>query len=300
MSILMASELEDVGVLPTNTFLDEITGIGGLPRGRITEIYGREGLGKTTVCLQAIANVQKNGGKCLFVDVEWAFAPEYAENLGVDKSKLGVLRDTFAEHILEAVLDEIEKDEWDLIIVDALGALMPREEAEKDVGSSTYAPQAKILSRFMRKVTPALHPTKTAMIVLNHETEDMGTGRIGSSGGRKLAHHKALSIRLRPKPGVKGLTQGNKKVGKAIRAEVRNKNKVAATEGKEMDLQIIFGKGFSEGANVLNIAIDKGVIEQRGKTYWLGEEKLAVGLAKTRQMLEEDSVLLERVKSKLP
>ena len=298
--IAFADSISDVDVIPTGLFLDKLTGIGGIPRGVITEIFGDEGIGKSSLCLQIVASAQKQGLKCLWADVEWSYSPRYAESLGVGNSKLGLLRERFAEDILDSIEEAVDTGEWDLVVLDSVGGILPKAEAEKDSEGRTIGGQASLIAKFCRKVVPLLSIHNVALVAINHAyTEVMGhsAGKLMTSGGKKLAYHKALSIRLKTKQGV-SLKQGDRKVGKVVVAEVR-KNKLAGTEGLELDGQLLFGEGFSASADLLSDALDKGVIVKRGTTYYLGEEKLAVGLSKVRQAIEADAVLAEKIKLQL-
>jgi recombination protein RecA len=298
MGVIYASEIQDVEVIPSGLFIDNLTGIGGIPRGVITEIFGDEGIGKTSVCLQLVANAQQQGLKCLWADVEWSYSAKYAESLGVDNEKLGLIREEFAEESLDLLEDEIRKGCWDLIILDSIGGLTPRAEIEKGIDGRVIGAQANLVAKFCRKVVPPLSQHKTALVVINHQLIDIMTGKLLTSGGKKLAYHKSLSIRFRQKSGV-SLKQGDRKVGKVVIGEVR-KNKMAPTEGLMLDGQLIFGTGFSAAADILNIAIDTGVVTKKGATYYFGEQKLAVGLGKTRNLIEEDEALAEAIKKQLP
>lgn len=298
MSIIAyADSIEDVDVIPTGLFVDKLTGIGGIPRGVITEIFGDEGIGKSSVCLQAVASAQRADLKCLWADVEWSYSPSYASSLGVDNSKLGLIRERFAEATLDAIEEAIESGKWDLIILDSIGGILPRAEAEKGADGKTIGGQAGLIAKFCRKVVPLLQIHNVALVVINHAFIDIMSGKLLTSGGKKLAYHKSLSIRFKQKQGV-SIKQGDRKVGKVVVGEVR-KNKMAATEGLEMDGQLIFGTGFSAVADLMGDAIDKGVITKKGNTYYLGEEKLGIGLSKVRKMLEDDPVLAERLKTVL-
>lgn len=295
--IAYADSIEDVQPIPTGLFIDKLTGIGGIPRGLITEVFGDEGIGKSSLCLQIVANAQKQGLRCLWADVEWSYSPAYATALGVDNSKLGLIREKYAEATLEALEAEIDEGNWDLVVLDSVGGILPRAEAEKGVEGKTIGGQAGLLAKFCRKVVPSLAITNTALIAINHAFIDIMSGKLLTSGGKKLAYHKALSVRLKLKQGV-SLKQGDRKVGKVVIGEVR-KNKVAPTEGMELDGQLIFGIGFSAGADLLADAIERGVITKKGNSYYLGGEKLAVGLTATRQAIEGDALLFEKVKAAL-
>ena len=298
MSVMYASEIKEVEVIPTGLFIDNLTGIGGIPRGVITEIFGDEAIGKSTICFQLIANAQKRGLKCLFADVEWSYTPMYAESVGVDNSKLGLIRERFAENVLDSLEEEIESGNWDLIVLDSVGGILPRAEAEKGADGKTIGGQAGLIAKFCRKVVPALRINNVALVAINHSFIDIMSGALKTSGGKKLSYHKSLSIRLKKKAGMV-LKQGDRKVGKVVTGIVV-KNKLAATEGLEIDGQLIFGTGFSAAADILNIAIDKGVVTKKGVTYFFGEAKLAVGLSKTRKLLEDDKKLAEAIKQLLP
>lgn len=292
-----ADSIEDIEVIPTGLFIDKLTGIGGIPRGVITEIFGDEGIGKSSVCLQLIARAQQQGLRCLFVDVEWSYSAPYATALGVDNSKLGLLRERFAEDALDAIEEAVESGKWDLVVLDSVGGILPRAEAEKSSEGKTIGGQAGLIAKFCRKVVPILQIKNVALVAINHSFIDIMSGRISTSGGKKLSYHKSISIRLKQKQGV-SVKQGDRKVGKVVVGEVR-KNKLAPTEGLEVDGTLIFGSGFSVGADTLNDAIEKQVITKKGNTYFLGKEKLGIGLSKVRKMLEEDDVLLEKVKYEL-
>jgi recombination protein RecA len=295
--VVFANEIAEVDVIPTGLFIDNLTGIGGIPRGVITEIFGDEGIGKSSLCLQLVANAQKQGLRCLWADVEWSYSASYAEILGVDNTKLGVMRERFAETILDALEEEIDSGKWDLVIFDSIGGVTPRAEVEKGIEGKVIGGQAGLLAKFCRKVVPSLRINNTALVVINHQFIDIMSGKLLTSGGKKLAYHKSLSIRLKAKSGVT-IKQGDRKVGKVVIGEIR-KNKLAATEGLMLDGQLIFGTGFSAGADLLNIAIDKGVITKSGNTYWFGKVKLGVGLGKARTMIEEDEKLMEAIKAKM-
>lgn len=281
-----ANSLLNVEVIQTGTFLDKLTGIGGIPRGRITEIFGEAGLGKSSISLQAIATAQQDGYKCLFADVEWAYDARYAGMLGVDNAKLGLVREQFAEDVLDILEEEINKNGWDLVVLDSIGGLLPRAEAEKDAGGKTIGSQASLVARFCRKLVPILALRNCALIVLNHSFTDIMSGKVKSSGGQKLDFHKSISIRLKPKYGTV-LKVGDKIVGKVITGQVK-KNKLASTEGLELDARIIFGEGFSKTADLLQDALDAGIFEKRGNTFYFENEKLGM-ISKVRELMKDES-----------
>jgi len=296
--IAFADSIEEIDVIPSGLFIDKLTGIGGIPRGVITEIFGDEGIGKSSVCLQLVASAQQRELRCLWADVEWSYGASYASSLGVDNSKLGLIRERFAETTLDAIEEAVESGKWDLVILDSIGGILPRAEAEKGAEGKTIGGQAGLIAKFCRKIVPLLRIHNVALVVINHSFIDIMSGKLLTSGGKKLAYHKSLSLRFKQKQGV-SLKQGDRKVGKIVVGEVR-KNKMAATEGLEVDGQLIFGTGFSAAADLLGNAIDLGVITKKGNSYFHGETKLGTGLGQARKALEEDEALLQAIQKQMP
>ncbi len=294
----MADKLQFYGAIKTNTFLDKVSGVGGLPIGRIIEVFGNESVGKTTICLQAIAYAQSQGLRCLFADVEWSFDAKYAEALGVDLSKLGVIRDRFAEDVLDEVEKEIESAKWDLVVFDSIGGILPRSEAEKGADGKVIGGQAKLVAKFCRSVVPLLVMNKVCLIAINHNFTDIMTGRLMTSGGAKLDYHKSMSIRLKNKFGLNTIKQGDRKVGKVLIAEVI-KNKVGSTEGMQIEAQILFGQGFASNYSLFDDCLDKGLITKVKNSYFSQGKKLGTGKLAAIQALEADQELLEELKSKV-
>jgi len=294
-NIIHADSIESVEYFPTDTVIDRLSGLGGVPKGVITEIFGDESVGKTTLCLHIVAAAQRQGLRVLWADVEWGFDARYAKSLGVDTSKLAILREKIAETTLDTLEVEIEKGKWDLVILDSVGALSSRAEQEKSAEERTIGSQAGLVSRFVRKIVPSISINNIAFVAINHSFVDIMGGKLLTSGGKKLRYHKQLSIRLKAKFGGTALKQGDRIIGKKV-VGVTTKNKLAPTEGMELEATIILGKGFSPTADMLDLALERGTISKRGTTYYLGNERLAVGLSKTRQLLETDPVLTEKVK----
>jgi len=293
--MIYANSLEEIDVITTGLFFDKLSGVNGIPRGVITEIFGDESIGKSSLCLQAIASAQEQGLKCLFADAEWSYDALYAKSLGVDNTKVGLIRERFAEDTLDKIEEAVESGKWDLVVLDSVGGILPRAEAEKDAGGKTIGGQAGLMAKFCRKIVPLLRIHNVALIVINHSFTDIMTGKLMTSGGKKLSYHKSLSVRLKLKYGANVIKQGDRKVGKVVIGEVK-KNKVAATEGLEVEGQLIFGTGFSAAADLLGNAIDKGILEKKGNTYWFGEQKLGIGLGKVRKLLEDSPELMEQIK----
>lgn len=285
MSVISyADSIAEVSVIPTGLFIDKLSGVGGIPRGVITEFFGDEGIGKSSLCLQIVSNAQKQGLRCLFADIEWSYSPAYATALGVDNSKLGLVRERYAEATLDLLEGEVEQGNWDLVVLDSVGGILPRAEAEKGAEGKVIGGQAGLMAKFCRKIVPSLSVTNTALVVINHAFIDIMSGKLLTSGGKKLAYHKSLSIRLKLKQNV-SLKQGDRKVGKVVVGEVR-KNKVAPTEGLELDGQLIFGTGFSAAHDRFADEFEKGVITKKGNTYYRGGVKIGVGKSSAAEWLK--------------
>lgn len=297
MTIQYASESEYAVIdwIPTGlSKLDAILG-GGIPTKRITEISGPFSVGKTTLALTVLANAQKQGLKTLWCDFEWSWEHDYPKTLGVDLKKTQLIQERFAETAIDDIEDWAEKNKNGLIVVDAIGAMLPRAEAEKDSSGKTIGGQAGLVAKFSRKITPLLVQNNIAMIVLNHEFTDIMSGRIMTSGGKKLEHAKAIWLKLR-KTG-KNLMRGNEKAGEVIEGEIR-KNKLAPTMRQTVNLNLVFGEGFSAAADLLQEAIDRKIIHKEGQSFFFGEEKLGRGLGAAREALK-DVTLAEKINEAL-
>lgn len=289
-----ADSLEHIEFIPTGLFIDKLT--GGIPRKKIFELYGDSGVGKSTLTLQIIKVAQGNGLKCLFADVEWSFDTRYAKSLGVDTSKLGIIQERAAEDVLERVQEEVETGKWDIVVIDSIGALTPRAEIEKGVEGKVIGGQASIVARFCRGIVPLLHMKNIALIVINHSFVDIMSGAIKTSGGKKLEYSRSVSIRLKNKMGTV-LKSGDKKVGKVIVAECK-RNKVSVGEGMEVEAQFLYESGFSASADLLDEAIRKGIITKKGASFFLGDEKIAYGQPKMRELMK-DEAFIEKLKTQV-
>lgn len=279
------SEYNEITSIATGiSGFDKLSGIGGFPRKRISEIWGEAGIGKSSICLQLIANAQKDGLKCLFADAEWSFDLNYARSLGVDTSKLGLLQEQHAEAILDALVEEIESGKWDLVVLDSVGGLLPRAEIEKGAEGKVIGGQASLIARFSRKIVPLLVIKDVALVVINHSFTDLMSGRLKTSGGQKLDYHKSYSIRL--KKANKRVMSGENHVGNIIEIEVR-KNKISNTMGQTAEATLLFGQGFSVEADLLAELLESGEVTRKGNTFFRNGEKLAVGLARAREALKQ-------------
>lgn len=293
-----ASDLDDIQAIPTGLFIDKLTGVNGIAIGHITEIFGDPGIGKSSLCLQIAASAQKRRLRCLWVDIEWGFTPRYAKELGVDNDELLLIREQFAEAALTEVEEAIEKKKVDLVVLDSIGGLTPRAEIEKGMDGKTIGGQAGLVAKFCRKIVPLIAMNKVALIVINHSFVDIMSGKIQTSGGKKLGYHKAVSVRLKAKTGVV-LKQGDRQVGKVIEAQVWGKNRLAATEGMKLDANFLFGKGFSASADLFQQAVDAGIITKEGQSFIFRSEKLGRGAQAARDAFDNNKELQATVEKLL-
>lgn len=293
MAIAFASEIDTkLDYIPTGIpSFDKVMG-GGFARGKITLVSGQPSVGKSTVTYGAIAEAQKMKLSPLLYDVEYAFDAEYSESLGIDIKKLAVLREQYAEEGLEGVLDAIKSGKYQMIVIDSVGALHSRVQEEKSMGEKTIGAQASLTAQFIRKAVPLLSIKNVALVCITHEFTDIMTGKVMASGGAKLMYHTSVHIRLKQKFGVV-LKQGDQKIGKVVTLEVK-KNKLTSTESKEADAHFLYSEGFSKTADLLESALDKKIIEKRGNTYWMGEEKL--GMISAVRLLLKDESFVEKLK----
>lgn len=284
--ITPADQINDVQVLPTGIFLDEITGGGGMAMGRICEFWGAKDTGKSSAALQVVAAAQKLGYRCLYIDVEFSLSTEYAAKLGVDISKLDVLRESSAEEFLDATEVALRSNKYQVLVLDSIGDLSSKAEQEKAAGERTIGMQASLMSKFSRMVAPLVSLNKILFIGVNHERIDfMGMGKVYQMGGKKWSEKVKLSIRFREKSGVV-LKNGDTQVGRVIIAKV-DKNHVWGTKGKEMEVQLLNDFGFSVSANLFEVALSSGVITKVGNTHYFSGEKIGT-VGKAREWCKDN------------
>lgn len=283
MPITKASKINDVVVLRTGTFLDTMTGIGGLPRGRLVEFWGDQDTGKSSACIQTIVAAQKEGLRCLWVDVEWTFSGEYATKLGVDMNKLDVLREKIAEDIIDQTEKAMEEGDYDVIVFDSIGDLSSRAQKEKQAGEKTIGVQASLMTRFAVNIAPLAVMNKILFIGVNHSRTDIMSGKLFQMGGKKWSEKKKLSIRFRENTN-KQVKRGEIIIGKVMIAKV-TKNHVGDTYGLEQDAVLLNGEGFSVSANLLEVALSANVFEKAGNTYSFQKEKIGT-LSKLRDWMK--------------
>lgn len=262
--------------------LDRILG-GGIPQRKITEISGNFSVGKSTLALQMVAQAQNEGTDCMWCDSEFSFHEEYASALGVNCDKLELVAGRFAEENLDAIEEWADSHKNALIVLDSVGQLLPRQEAEKTAEGKTIGSQSRLIATFCRKMVPILAINNIALVVLNHNVMDIMSGRLKTSGGAKLEYAKSIWLMLRQ--ANKRIMKGDRQIGAIIEAEVR-KNKLAATLKQKVELTLIYGEGFSAEADLLQELLDKGEVTKRGNTYFRGDQKLGIGITKAREALK--------------
>jgi recombination protein RecA len=273
--------------------LDLALGVGGLPRGRIVEIYGPEASGKTTLALHVLAEAQKAGGLAAFIDAEHALDPIYAQAIGVDVDNLYFSQPDNGEQALEIADTLIRSGALDIVVVDSVAALVPRAEIEGEMGDSHVGLQARLMSQALRKLSGSLNRSGTMAIFINQLREKIGV-TFGSPettpGGRALKFYSSVRIDIRR---IGALKVGNDTVGNQTRVKVV-KNKVAPPF-KTVDFDIMYGEGISREGSLLDIGIENGVVQKSGAWFAYGDERLGQGRENSKQTLKEDAEIRERV-----
>ncbi|MCD6568536.1 recombinase RecA [bacterium] len=285
----------DVDAIPTGSpSLDLALGVGGVPRGRIIEIYGTESSGKTTLALHIIAEAQKKGGKAAFVDSEHALDPEYAQKIGVKVKDLLISQPDSGEQALDIVEALVRSGSVDVIVVDSVAALTPRAELEGEMGNQQIGLQARLMSQALRKLTAITAKSNTVVIFINQTRMQIGMMRFGNPvttpGGKALKFYSSVRIELRR---IAQIKRKDEIVGSRIRAKVV-KNKVAPPF-RQAEFDIIYGKGISYEGDLLNLGIKRGLITRSGNTFTFGEVKLGVGFEAARKFLEENPKIAQEI-----
>ncbi len=287
-----------VEVIPTGSIsLDIALGIGGLPRGRVVEIYGPESSGKTTLALHAIANAQKAGGIAAFIDAEHAFDSEYAKKLGVDIDALLVSQPDTGEQALEIMDMLIRSGALDIVVVDSVAALVPRAEIEGEMGDSHMGLQARLMSQALRKITGALHQSKTTAIFINQLREKIGVF-FGSpettTGGKALKFYASIRLDIRR---IETLKDGQEAVGNRTRVKVV-KNKMAPPF-KQAEFDILYGVGISREGSLLDLGVEIGIVKKSGSWYTYEGDQLGQGKENSRNFLLDNPDLSNDIESKI-
>ncbi len=286
--------INNVDAISTGSIMvDYALGIGGIPRGRVTEIYGPEASGKTTLAMHVIAEAQKAGGYAAFVDAEHAFDPKYAKNLGINTDELIISQPDSGEQALEITETLIRSAALDVIVIDSVAALVPRAELEGEMGDSHMGLQARLMSQAMRKITGIISKTRTSCIFINQIREKIGVmfgNPETTSGGRALKFYSSVRIDIRR---IGSLKQGDEVVGNRTKVKVV-KNKVAPPF-KVVEFNIMYGKGISRIAELLDLAVEFDIIEKRGSWYRYDGEPIGQGSDNAIEFLESDPELTEKI-----
>ena len=288
----------NVESLPTGSLsLDLALGIGGIPRGRIIEIYGPESGGKTTVALHIIAETQKRGGVAGFIDAEHALDPVYAKAIGVDIDNLYISQPDYGEQALEITETMVRSGAVDIIIVDSVAALVPKAEIDGDMGDSHMGQQARLMSQALRKLTGIVNKTGCSVVFINQLREKIGVmfgNPETTTGGRALKFYASVRLDVRR---VETLKAGGEMVGNRARVKVV-KNKVAPPF-KEAEFDIMFGKGISREGDILDLAANCGVVIKSGSWYAYNSEKIGQGRENAKKYLLENPTIMEEIETKV-
>lgn len=288
----------NVESIPTGSLsLDIALGLGGVPRGRVVEVYGPESSGKTTVALHMVAEVQKRGGIAGFIDAEHALDPVYAKNIGVDIDNLYISQPDSGEQALEITETMVRSGAVDIIIVDSVAALVPKAEIDGDMGDSHVGLQARLMSQALRKLTPVVSKNNCVVIFINQLREKVGVmfgNPETTTGGRALKFYASVRLDVRR---IETLKQGGEVIGNRTRVKVV-KNKVAPPF-KEAEFDIMFGKGISAVGDILDLAANVGIVQKSGAWFAYNESKIGQGRENAKQFLTEHPDMLAEIDAKV-
>ena len=290
--------LVPVSVIPSGCLsIDAALGVGGFPRGRVIEIYGPESGGKTTMTLHVIAEAQKLGGQAAFIDAEHALDPVYARKLGVDVDNLLVSQPDNGEQALEIAETLIRSGGVDIVVVDSVAALVPKAELEGDMGDPQMGLQARLMSQALRKLTGIVSKSRTCLIFINQIREKIGVmfgNPETTTGGRALKFYASMRVDIRR---IQAIKEGDKVVGSRTRAKVV-KNKVAAPF-REAEFDIVYGEGISREGDLIDLGVDKGVLEKSGTWISFGGERMGQGRENARVFLKENKDIRDKLENAL-
>ncbi len=290
-----ATHLE-VEIIPTGSLtLDRALGVGGIPRGRVTEIYGPEGSGKTTLCQHIVAEAQKRGGTAAFVDMEHALDPAYAATCGVDVENLLISQPDTGEQALEIAEALIRSGAVDIVVVDSVAALVPRAEIEGEMGDSHPGLQARLMSQALRKLSGAVKQSNTALVFTNQLREKIGVmfgNPETTSGGRALKFYATVRLDVRR---ISAIKEKGEVIGNRTRVRV-TKNKVAPPF-RVAEFDIMYDEGISKAGDVLDMAAEVGVVEKRGSYYYREGESLAQGRENAKQYLRDNPEVADQIEA---
>ena len=288
----------DVEAIPTGSLsLDIALGIGGIPRGRIVEVYGPESSGKTTLTLHMIAEAQKLGGEAAFIDAEHALDPVYAKHLGVDIDNLIVSQPDTGEQALEIAEALVRSGALDIIVVDSVAALVPKAEIDGDMGDSHIGLQARLMSQALRKLAGAINKTKTVIVFINQLREKVGVmfgNPETTTGGRALKYYSSVRMDIRKTENIK---QDGEFVGNRAKVKVV-KNKMAPPF-REAEFDIVYGKGISKSGSILDLAVNLDIIEKSGSWFSYNGNRIGQGRENIKKYLEENPDIMNEVEEKV-
>ena len=304
-SIMRLGQRNSVGPIPSistgSISIDYALGIGGLPRGRVTEIYGPESSGKTTLALQVIAEAQKSGGMAAFVDAEHALDAQYAQKLGVDLENLLVSQPDNGEQALEIVEVLIRSNSVDVVVVDSVAALVPKAEIEGEMGEAQMGLQARLMSQALRKLTGVVSKSNTTLIFINQLREKIGVmfgNPETTTGGRALKFYASVRVDIRR---IASIKDGDQVIGGRTRVKIV-KNKVAPPF-REAEFDVMYGEGISREGDLLDLAVEKRIVEKSGAWFAYSGERLGQGRENAKQFLKENTdvrrAIDERVRKEL-
>ena len=287
-----------VETIPTGSLsLDLALGLGGVPRGRVVEVYGPESSGKTTVALHMIAEVQKRGGIAGFIDAEHALDPVYAKNIGVDIDELYISQPDSGDQALEITETMVRSGAMDIIVVDSVAALVPKQEIEGDMGDSHVGLQARLMSQALRKLTPVISKSNCVVIFINQLREKVGVmfgNPETTTGGRALKFYASIRMDVRR---TETLKQSGDMVGNRTRVKIV-KNKIAPPF-KEAEFDIMFGKGISKEGDILDLAVDSKLVSKSGAWYAYNGDKIGQGRENAKVYLKEHPEVMEQLEAKI-
>lgn len=288
----------DIDSIPTGSLaLDIALGIGGIPKGRIIEIYGPESSGKTTLALHMLAEAQKIGGTGAFVDAEHALDPGYAKNLGVDIENLIISQPDTGEQALEITEALVRSNAVDLIIIDSVAALVPKAEIDGEMGAAQIGLQARLMSQALRKLTGAINKSKCTVVFINQLREKVGImfgNPETTTGGRALKFYSSVRLDIRKSENIK---KSDEIIGNRVRVKVV-KNKIAPPF-RQAEFDIMYGKGISSVGNILDVAVEADIVKKAGAWYSYGEERLGQGRENAKEYLEDNPELLKEIEHKV-
>ena len=290
--------LEEIAVIPTGALsLDVALGIGGLPRGRIVEIYGPESSGKTTLALHAVSEAQRLGGTAAFIDAEHALDPIYAKKLGVNTDELLISQPDTGEQALEIAETLVRSNAVDVIVIDSVAALVPGAELDGDMGDSLPGLQARLMSQALRKLTAAIARSGCVVVFINQIREKIGVmfgNPETTTGGRALKFYASVRLDIRRQDAIK---QGTESVG--VRTKVKVVKNKLAPPFREAEFDVLYGEGISKSGTILDAGVEQGIIEKSGTWYTYKTERIGQGRENARKWLQENPVVLSDLEAKI-